>query len=99
MKQHTYRDFELKLIYNVQCLQANRPCRCAFLYVYLYMYMNYLQRSIFLLLVALLDTYLVTNTISRLGIVIKNERRQVNLYYNIGIAKETRSGCLVHIVQ
>ena len=56
------------------------------------MYMNYLGRDIFLLLVALLDTYLVTNTISRLGIVIKNERRQViknssnyNVEYRDGI--------------
>ena len=43
-------DFELKLIYNVECLQANRlysQCRRAFLYVYMYMYMNYLQHSIF----------------------------------------------------
>ena len=38
----------------------------------MYMYMNYLGRSIFLLLVALQDTYLVTNLISRLGIVIKS---------------------------
>ena len=31
------------LVYNVQCLQANRLyslCRCAFLYVYMYIYMN-----------------------------------------------------------
>ena len=32
------------------------------------MYMNYLRRSIFLLLVALLRTYLITNVISILGI-------------------------------
>ena len=37
----------------LQCIYS--PCRRAFLYVY--MYMNYLRRSIFLLLVALLGTY------------------------------------------
>ena len=33
--------------------------------------MNYLRRSIFWLLLVLLDTYLVTNMISTLGIVIE----------------------------
>ena len=37
--------------------------------IYMYMYMNNLRRSMFLLVVALLDTCLVT---SRLGIVINN---------------------------
>ena len=41
-------------------------------YTHTCIYMNYLRRSIFLLLVALLDTYLITNMISRLGIVIKS---------------------------
>ena len=36
----------------------------------IYMYMNYLRRNIFLLLVALLRTYLITNVISKLEIVI-----------------------------
>ena len=49
--------------------------------------------------------YLVTNMISRLGIVIKSvwETRKFQIImWNIGMAqkaKETRSGCLVHIVQ
>ena len=52
--------------------------------------------------------YLVTNMISRLGIVIKSvwETRKLKILqiimWNIGMAqkaKETRSGCLVHIVQ
>ena len=41
-------DFELKLIYNVQCLQVNSLyglCRRAFLYVY--MSTNYLRRIFF----------------------------------------------------
>ena len=42
------------------------------------MYMNYLRHSIFLLLVTLLDTHLVANMISTLGLVLKNESRQVN---------------------
>ena len=53
------------------------------------MYMNYLRHSIFLLLVALLDTYLATNMISRLLKQFKNERRRVNLNssnFNIGMA-------------
>ena len=66
-KQHTYGDCELKLIYNVK-QRLYSPCTRTFLD----MYMNYLGRSIFLLLVALQDTYLVTNMISRLGIVIKS---------------------------
>ena len=52
--------------------------------------------------------YLVTNMISRLGIVIKSvwETRKLKILqiimWNIGMAqkaKKTRSGCLVHIVQ
>ena len=73
-KQHTYGDCELKLIYSVK-----QTAYTASVHVHFstytctwYMYMNYLRRSIFLLLVALQDTYLVTNMISRLGIVIKS---------------------------
>ena len=68
-KQHTYGDYELKLIYNVK--QTAYTAR-VHVHFSMYMYMNYLGRSIFLLLVALQDTYLVTNLISRLGIVIKS---------------------------
>ena len=54
---------------------------------------NSLRHSIFLLLIALLDT--CTNIISRLGIVFKNERRQVNwnVEYRDGIKiKEDKIG-------
>ena len=50
----SWRSNTLTVTASLQC-KANRlysPCRCAFLYEYMYMYMNYLRRSIFLLLVA-----------------------------------------------
>ena len=89
------------------CLYSYTARVCAFVYVHVctctvHEYPNYLRCGIFLLLVALLDT--CTNMI-RLGIVIKYEKRQVNVKFlhirmwNIGMAKETRLECLVHIVQ
>ena len=102
-KQHTYRDFELKLIHNVQCLQANHlysPCglhvHFSNNYSCIYMDVNYLRRirSISWLLLALLDTYLVTNMINRLGIAIKNEGdRQIknSSNYNVEYRDGTKS--------
>ena len=58
---------------------------------------SYLQRSIFLLLLAFMDT--CTNMISRLGIVIKNERRLIIELYRDGIKiKGDKIGmCCTHI--
>ena len=61
---------------------------------------NYLQRGIFLLLIALIAGYLHQYVmISRLEILKIRGDIQIRMWNNIGIAKETRLGCLVHIVQ
>ena len=71
----SYRDFELKLIYNVQCLQANRPCRRAFLYIYMYIHGHELPTIFAALSIA---GYLPDNRYDQQNnCQFKNERRQV----------------------
>ena len=84
-KRHTYRAFKLKVVAAVFASKPPIPWTCISLRTYNYiMYIihspNYLRRSIFCC-----SWHCWILMISRLGIVFKNERRQVNVKIRMGI--------------